>query len=1242
MSTGDIAIIGIDITLPGCPNQDDVWNFLRNKRISKGKFPAQRREQLGLAAGENDLMDGSYLERIDQFDHKYFGISQKSADYMEPNQRLTLLSATKALNDSGYLDKIRGSITSVYASVNTTQQYQYLGLLQERQLKPDLLGMLNSTISSRINYIYDLKGPSFMTDTACSSSLVSVIQACNDLQQGIVDSAVVVSANVYVKPGFKNDKLVDILAEDAKTKTFDDRSTGTSMGEGVCSVILKRREDAEEDGDYIYGLIKSYAMNNDGQTMNMSSPNPLAQGSLIEQAWAPLEKDLKHIAFIEAHGTGTAVGDTIEFESLNNYFLSHDLHKQSVALTAGKSNFGHLDVASGLFSLIKSVLSLRNRTILPHPDFKIPNSEIDFEDSIFFIPDKYQVIEDNALAGVSSFGMTGTNAHVVLQRYDSDVEHPVKDLDFNLHAYWFPLESNSFAIKNELQRMENETTWFVQFPLSVNHNWEIKEHKFNKKHLLVGTSIFEMIAQGLRNTEYSLETYSVKNLHILNQLTVQEGAFSVLLALDKEQLKGNVTFTINETVKNWLEFELTIKQDLGCEQDSLQEDASMQEIVVTNQVGESDDEDINVSQRWDVVDKLWVNNDQTRAVVKLRVPPGYEQEFERYHFYPSILDPTFNALNRMAEPNDILFPWHWSEINFSTDRLRGTEFYSDIQLRDKTTDAIGNIILSLDIRLYDENKQQIMSVHNYKVKNALVGNKEEQQTFFKQQNFVPLQFEKHVKKSNKLIIMHESLRYKYSPSSPVLYFEHLSDLVEYDLEIVEIENVYLWDKSYDDESTIASQTYDLGQFLLRLNKERKLKSFHYITTGVFGYDGMNALNRSIAMGAYSLRLELNFAIIIIDTEGHKRSTDLMDFDFKQEDLIVHRNEGFHILRFKGLKLEPIVEPKWNASKLLIIGGTSGIGKQYMKYVVEQYPNIQVIVAGRKPAWSGEMLADNVQYVRLDITDEDQVKLFSATNGHQIHYILNFAGEPAKGLFMNKTRDDFCEKTKSKINGSYLLQKYFTEVYEIIHFSSLAGLIGAMGQTEYCAANAYQSGLAYTDKIRTLNLTGWEDVGMSAGKADYYFEKLYSDAGVKLIDRFIQSTIKEAFMFKLKNAADDYSSVFSKVIKVKTDSMSSYENKKDSPIESKIVNAWKNTLGEDEYDFFGSFFEQGGDSITIVHLCDELNKVFPGGFDVTTLFSIPTINGQIELIEKSLVQEEKQFHESDVHFDAKEMFDFLNK
>ncbi|WP_442603177.1 SDR family NAD(P)-dependent oxidoreductase [Paenibacillus sp. KN14-4R] len=1254
MQTGDIAIIGLDITMPHCNNQDQVWRFLSEKRVSRRKFPSERLDQIGIYDEADQFMEGSYLDQIDQFDHKFFHISQKSADYMEPNQRLTLLSATRALHDSGYLDKIKGTHASVYASVNTTQQYQYLALLQERKLKPDLLGMLNSTISSRIHYIYDLKGPSVMTDTACSSSLVSVIQASNALRSGTIDYAIVVSSNLYVKPGYKADKLVDILAGDAKTKTFDERSTGTSLGEGVCAVILKRREDAERDGDYIYGVIKNYAMNNDGLTVNMSSPNPLAQESLIEQAWSPFTNDLKHLAFIEAHGTGTAVGDTIEFESLNHFFRQQQVTKQSVALTACKSNFGHLDVASGLFSIIKSVLSLKYRTVLPHPDFVIPNEDIEFEDSIFYIPDQCQPIGEKALAGVSSFGMTGTNAHVVLEGYASERVHNVNDLPLQLHSYWFPQEMNSFAIDHTLQLIETEDVLTVQFPLHVNKNWEIKEHKFNREHLLVGTSIFEMIAQSLEHSTYSLELYNVHNLHILNQLRIQEGAFPIVLVLDKESLKATVSFTAKgEENRKWMQFDLRKKEPHSRQKDNVQmdfllDDSDLHEITVTNQVGETDETDISISARWNVVDQLWVNEERTRAIVKLRIPTGYEKEFKLYHFYPSILDPAFNALNRLAEPDDILFPWHWSDIEFHATRLTGEQFYSEIRVREKTTDERGNIILSYDIRLYDANRHVILSVDNYKVKNALTGSVAERSSFFKQEQFIPTTFGVHENQIRSLILIHESLRDRVieetrdSLQDPVLYFDQLSDLQQFELRHEEVEQIYFWDRNYDDEAAIASHTYELGQFLLRVNKELKIKSFYYVSSGIFGFDGMNALNRSIAMGTYSLRLEMNYRIGVIDSDDQMHVDQLKQMDLEQEDFIVARHHQFHRIRFKTLRLAPEQTPKFNNCKnILIVGGGSGIGLAYTRYAANLYPDARIIVAGRKPAWTAESIPENVRYVSIDITDENQLQQFTAAHHEGMDYVLNFAGEPGKGLFINKTHAEFCERTRSKINGSFHLSNYFPQAREIIHFSSLAGLIGAMGQSEYCAANAYQSGLSYGDDgVRALNLTGWEDVGMSAGKEDYYFEKLHSEAGVKLIDWFVQSDVKQASMFKLNHAADDYSSLFQKITKAHTHSSPEYEATTSNTVQGEIEDAWKRTLGEDVYETGISFFEQGGDSITIVHLCDELNKVFPGIFDVTTLFSIPTIQGQKEWVEQTL-QPEHLPEAKDQYVDAADILAFLS-
>lgn len=700
-------------------------------------------------------MEGSYFPAIDEFDHKFYHIAQKSAEYMDPNQRLTLLSATRALNDSGCLEAIRGTRTSVYGSVNTNQQYQYQLQLQALGLTPDLLDLLNSTMASRINYIFDLKGPAVMTDTGSSSSLVSVIQAADELRRGITDYAVIVSSNLYIKPGEKVDKLINILATDAATKAFDERSTGTFMGEGVCAVILKRRGEAERDGNYIYGLIKGYAMNNDGRTVNMSAPNPLARESLIEEAWSPFAEQLDRLAFIESRGRETGAGDSVEIESLPRFFLEHGVNRQAVALVDSKSNFGHLDVASGLFSLIKSVMSLERGVLLPHPDFRIPDSEGDFKPSVFYSPVKNSQLRPCSLAGVSSYGMTGTNAHVILEGYENAGKRIAEPLEMQLRSYWFPLDRNSFAVSNPLQRLETEHTLCVQFPLILQQCWEIREHVFGGSHLMVSTAIFEMLAQGLQATGYGLEAFNIRNLHILAPLSSGEEALKVNLVIDKLTLRGTVSYSAAGEYRNWLQLELVPKalqaegatpagldQDTGLEEfEELEEFEVLEELEVTSQVGDLEGTSLQIPGRWKTVDRLWVSAERDRALVKLKAPSGYEREFDLYSFYPSLLDPAFNALNKLAEPGEILFPWLWSEIDFGTGALIGSEFYSDLRIREKTSDNKGNIILTLDIILYDSLGRAVISVRNYKVKNALITpGGEPRGDYFKQEHYVETVF----------------------------------------------------------------------------------------------------------------------------------------------------------------------------------------------------------------------------------------------------------------------------------------------------------------------------------------------------------------------------------------------------------------------------------------------------------------------------------------------------------------------
>lgn len=1240
MRDKEIAIIGLDISLPNADTKEDMWVFLHQKRVSSGGFPDNRLKQIASPLRQTDTVKGSYFEHIDQFDHKYFKVSKKAADYMDPNQRLSLVSATKALENSGYLNKIKGTNTGVYASVNSTQQYQYFLLMQQFDLRPDLLGMLNSAIASRISYTFDLKGPAVMIDTACSSSLYSVTQACNDLREHKVDTALAVSSNLYVNPGRQEEKLVDILSVDAKTKTFDARSSGTSMGEGVGTVVLKRLADAQRDGDYIYSVIRNYAANNDGRTMNMSAPNPLAQLDVLKQAWEPLKNELDQLAFIEAHGTGTAIGDTIEIEGLDNYFSNQSISRQSIALTACKANFGHLDVASGLLSLIKTTISLNRRRLVPHPDFQIPNEEISFEKSAFFIPDKEYDLKPGALAGISSFGMTGTNVHVVLQEYENTTNQSTSSLELNLQSYWLKINRNSFDKTKNATMIDTENELLVQYQLKLAEVWEINEHKFQGKSLMVGTSFIEILAQGLTGTVYDLKVFELRNLSIINQLSVETEEFKLLLMVDKQTATGQLLFSTDDSWKSWVTFTLNEKEKILSAERLLKEE-TLDELEVIRVVGENPGEDIEISARWDTVEWLGIKPDRTAALVKLKVPSEHKEEFKNYHFYPALLDPAFNAINRTLEPTDVLFPWHWGTIHVSEAKLEGTEFYSEIFLREKVKDPIGNVILTFNVRVFDENNQLILSCKDYKVKNAVMTKKREiVQTFstesYEQQNFLKID-----RQASTLQIVHRSLKKELvAKTEQVIYFEDLSELLSKPLPLLleGIKEIDFWDQQNQNIEMLAERQYELGQFLMKVNAEGNIQTFNYLNKYIFAYKNrINAGNRAMALGTYSLRLEVYFAIRLIDTD--KNNEHLVNQAFAEEEFIVIRDGRSFIVRFKNQRISVTEKNKFENKEILIVGGSSGIGLAYTNYLTEKYPKARVTVGGRKRRCSEDFEKKNITYVQLDITDEESVKKFATFQGKKFSYILNFAGEPAEGLFVKKSKKEFCGRTKSKINGSNYLGNYFSEACEIIHFSSLAGIIGAMGQTEYCLANAYQSGLPHEESnVRTLNLTGFKDVGMSVGKEDLLFEKLQTDVGVQLVDAFVHSSWKTASMFTPKRQAEEYATILRKRTKIKTKNKTVIKN---DDVEKQVIEAWKNVLGEEDYCLKTSFFEQGGDSITIVQLCEALEKSFPNIFDVTTLFSIATIEKQVELINQKMKPEKKN-KLKDVRFDAKEMLDFLTK
>lgn len=425
----DIAIIGMAGQLPGADHLRTFWENLREGVDAVKPFPMSREQDLipyfqalGFDVEGFHCFEGAYLDRIDAFDPLFFNLSPKEASLMDPHQRLFLEVAWKAMEDAGYGgNRLTGTKTGVYVGFSNDNQLDYHSMV--RVLEPDFVdlavaGNIRSIIASRVSYLLDLKGPAIVVDTACSSTLAAVHIACTDLRLDRCETALVGGVKIFIGPVDHGQKGIGIRSSIDRARTFDNTSDGTGMGEGALALLLKPLYRAEQDGDHIYAVIKGSAVNQDGTSAGITAPNALAQADVIEQAWKEARINPETVAYMEAHGTGTILGDPIEIDGITRAFRRYTERKQFCGIGSVKTNIGHLDNAAGLAGLFKVALALHHGELPASIHFSVPNEKINFVDSPVYVVDRLRKWEDGdhpRRAGVSAFGLSGTNCHIVLE-----------------------------------------------------------------------------------------------------------------------------------------------------------------------------------------------------------------------------------------------------------------------------------------------------------------------------------------------------------------------------------------------------------------------------------------------------------------------------------------------------------------------------------------------------------------------------------------------------------------------------------------------------------------------------------------------------------------------------------------------------------------------------------------------------------------------------------------------------------
>lgn len=504
MSELDVAIVGMSGLLPGAPDIDTFWSNLVAETCSLVELSEEELEAAGVDPAEfrkpNYVRVGASLEEIDCFDNEFFGISNHEARLLDPQHRLLLEFGWKAFENAGYDIHRHPGRVGVYVGLglNTYLTHVLLGSPEidlGRDGQAIILGNTPDYGATRLSYLLNLRGPSMTVQTACSTALVAVHEACQGLLSFQADMALAGACSVTLpNPRGYLYHEASFFSPDGRVRPFDAQATGTVFSSGLALVVLKRREDAERDGDFIHALIKGSAINNDGSDkVGYVAPSIRGQSQVIQDALAISGVDAGDIEYIETHGTGTVLGDSVELRALTEAYRAAlgatPAGTQYCAIGSVKSNIGHTDVAAGAVGLIKSALALEHQTLPASLYFETPNPHLAWSESPFRVNERtrpWDSQRERRLAAVSSFGIGGTNAHAILEEAD-----PRAALPCGREALCLTLSART---ADSLRRLvASYVTFLAAGPV---HNWadicytsNIGRRAFAYRHAVVGSDL---------------------------------------------------------------------------------------------------------------------------------------------------------------------------------------------------------------------------------------------------------------------------------------------------------------------------------------------------------------------------------------------------------------------------------------------------------------------------------------------------------------------------------------------------------------------------------------------------------------------------------------------------------------------------------------------------------------------------------------------------------------------------------
>jgi polyketide synthase PksN len=1036
-----VAIIGMSGRFPGADNISDFWNILCNGESCITEVPKKRWDNDKYYDPDVRNLEktnsrfGGFINDIDKFDPLFFNISGMEAEVMDPQQRLFLEESYHALEQAGYAnDKVSGEKCGVYVA---SAPRDYLTHLEEKNIAGNaqaFWGNTGSLLASRISYYLNLKGPAISLDTACSSSLVAVHLACQGILSGDTKMAIAGGAWICTTQHYYIlTSNAGMLSPDGKCKTFDDRADGIVNGECVGAIVLKSLKDAVKDHDHILGVIKASGINQDGKTNGITAPSSLSQSKLEMEVYDKADINPETITFIEAHGTGTKLGDPIEIEALDHAFKQYTDKKHFCALGSVKTNIGHASLAAGIASVIKVLLALKYKKIPALLHFETLNEHIDLSQSAFYVNTRLKDWKGSGKplrAAVSSFGLGGTNAHLVIEEYTENRQSGVKKM-------FYPVTFSAKTRDALYNRARDFSIW-----LEENRNiYQLEDISYTlnvcRTHMEYRTGFVVENQQELKQKldDFLKREYSKKTVDEKNDLELSKIILELKNpALQREEYRAKAVWLMEHYLSgHQVEWELLYKKE-DCykvplpvypfSKDSYWPSKSETEEVrlPKNQLHPLMDENVSSLK------------DQKLKETSLISVPGY-----KLNYYQPLW---------VKQPDDLkkVMTYHEPTLVFALKTQDA--LLQEIRQRSKSTVVIypGD-----EYRYLGNNEYEIFADHEKELSNVL--------RELKEQNLNP----------EKIIYLWTLKQFDVKENALTegayylfLLLKNLHTLYSRDLKEMKVlyqtedgqMNPYL--------DVIGAYSHSLGY----LFPELIFSSIHIIGSDLTVDDIVAELYDKAA--EKEVRYQNKDRLIRKIEAVHLR---------KENENILKQNGVYLITGGAGglgLLFARYLAVHYSARLILI--GRSELSEE-KKRIIEELDN----------------LGSKAVYWRADVTESGQmaavIKKAAETFG-QIHGVIHGAGLVSDKLITQKEQVDFEKIVQAKMKGSVVLDEATKEepLDFFVFFSSTASVIGDFGQCDYSIGNRfldcyadYRNTLAKkkqrNGKTITINWPLWQEGGM---------------------------------------------------------------------------------------------------------------------------------------------------------------------